>query len=88
MGRSNKLLPKHRGPYQVIGHEQSVYIIENSIRGKKIKTCIHNLRPFVFDPHRVNPTDVAQQNEQEFVIDEIIGHRGDHHKRSTMEFLV
>ena len=31
MGRSNKLLPKHRGPYQVIGHEQSVYIIEDLI---------------------------------------------------------
>ena len=38
--------------------------------------------PFVFDPHHVNPTDVAQQNEQEFVVDEIIG------QRSTMEFLV
>ena len=48
MGRSNKLLPKHRGPYQVIGHEQCVYIIEDLIRGKKIKTHIHNLRPFVF----------------------------------------
>ena len=23
MGRSNKLLPKHEGPYQVIGHDQS-----------------------------------------------------------------
>ena len=88
MGRSNKLLPKHRGPYQVIGHEQSVYIIEDLIRGKKIKTHIHNLRPFIFDPPRVNPIDVAQQNEQEFVVEEIIGHRGDHHKRSTMEFLV
>ncbi len=88
MGRSNKLLPKHRGPYQVIGHEQSIYIIEDLIRGKTIKTHIHNLRPFVFDPLRINPTDVAQQNEQEFVVDEIIGHRGDHHKRSTMEFLV
>jgi hypothetical protein len=79
MGRSNKLLPKHRGPYQVIGHEQSVYFIQD---------LIHNLRPFVFDPHHVNPTDVAQQNEQEFVVDEIIGHRDDHNKRSTMEFLV
>ena len=36
MGRSNKLLPKHRGPYQVIEHEQSVYIIKNLVRGKKI----------------------------------------------------
>jgi hypothetical protein len=32
--------------------------------------------------------DVAQQNEQEFVVDGILAHRGDHHRRSTMEFLV
>ena len=64
MGRTNKLLPKHRGPYQVIGHEQSVYIIEDFIRGKKIKTHIHNLHPFVFDPHRVNPIDVAHETNK------------------------
>ena len=72
----------------MIGHEQSVYIIEDLIRGKKIKTHIHNLRPLVFDRHHVDPVDVAQQNEQEFVVDKIIGHHGDHHKRSTMEFRV
>ena len=72
----------------MIRHEQSIYIIEDLIRGKTIKTHIHNLRPFVFNPHRVNPIDDAQQNEQVFVVDEIIGHRGDHHKRSTIEFLV
>ena len=35
-GRSNKLLPKHKGPYQVLGREQSTYITEDLVRGKQI----------------------------------------------------
>ena len=88
MGRSNKLLARHKGPYQVIGKRQSIYIIEDLVKGKQIKTHVHNLRPFVFNPTQVNPLDVAQHNEQEFVVDGILAHRGDHHRRSTMEFLV
>ena len=88
VGRSNKLLPKHKGPYQVRGQKQSIYIIEDLVLGKQIKTHVHNLRPFIFSPNRVNPVEVAQQNEQEFMVRDIIAHRGDHHRRSSMEFLV
>ena len=88
MGRDNKLLPKHRGPYQVKGRKQSIYFIEDLVLGKQIKTHVHNLRPFLFNPQQVNPIDVAQQNEQEFMVRDIIAHRGDHHRRSSMEFLV
>ena len=42
----------------------------------------------MFNPHRVTPQEVAQQNEQEFMVRDIIAHRGDHHRRSSMEFLV
>ena len=87
-GRSNKLLRKHKGPYQVRGRRQSVYIIEDLVRGKQIKTHVHNLRPFLFNPAQVDPQDVAQQNEKEFVVAEILAHRGDHQRRSNMEFLV
>jgi hypothetical protein len=83
MGRGNKLLPKHRGPYQVRGRKQSIYFIEDLVLDKQIKTHVHNLRPFLF-----NPQEVAQQNEQEFMIRDITAHHGDHHKRSSMEFLV
>ena len=88
MSRSNKLLPKHKGPYQDIGRQQSIYTIEDLVRGKQIKTHVHNLRAFIFNPSQVNPLDIAQQNEQEFLVNEIIAHRGDHYRRSTMEFLV
>ncbi len=72
MGRGNKLLPKHRGPYQVRGRKQSIYFIEDLVLGKQIKTHVHNLRPFLFNPQRVNPQEVAQQNEQEFIVRDII----------------
>ena len=41
MGRNNKLLPNHKGPCQVIGRKQSIYIIEDLVRGKQIKTPSH-----------------------------------------------
>jgi len=87
-GRDNKLIPRHKGPYQVIGRNMSIYIIEDLLRGKQIKTHIHNLRPFTFDPVYTNPVDIAQQNEQEFLVERILDHRGDRHLRATMEFLV
>ena len=75
LGRGNKLLPKHRGPYQVRGQKQSIYFIDDLVLGKQIKTHVHNLRPFLFNPQQVNPQEVAQQNEQEFVVRDIIAHR-------------
>jgi len=72
----------------VMERRESLYIIEDLINGKRIKTHLHNLRPFIYDPAYVNQTDIALQSEQEFVVEQILAHQGDHHRRSTMEFLV
>jgi hypothetical protein len=47
MGRGCKLLPKHRGPYQVRGRKQSIYFIEDVVLGKQIITHVHNLRLYL-----------------------------------------
>ena len=73
VGRGNKLLPKHRGPFQVMDKTDSIYIIEDLVSGKRITTHIHNLRPFIYDPIRTNPLTVAQHNEQEFIVESILG---------------
>ena len=65
-----------------------IYTIEEMVNGKRITTHIHNLRPFNYDPERTMPLVIAQHNEQEFVVDSIVGHRGNRTKRSTMEFKV
>ena len=56
--------------------------------GKRITTHIHNLRPFIYDPIRTNPLTVAQHNEQEFIVESILGHHGDRNRRSTLTFRV
>ncbi len=84
MGRGNKLLPRHRGPYQVRAQKQSIYFIEDLVLGKQIKTHVRNLRPFIFNPQPVNPQEVAQQNEQEFMVRDIIAHRSDHSAWSSL----
>jgi len=66
--------------------QDSIYKIEDLVNGKLITTHIHNLRPFHFDPDRIDPVAVAQQNEQEFVIETVLGHRGNRQRRSTMQF--
>jgi hypothetical protein len=42
-GRGSKLLPKHRGPYQVRGRKQSIYFIEDLVLGKQIRTHVQSL---------------------------------------------
>ena len=88
VGRSDKLLPRHRGPFQVLDRTNSIYTIEDLVSGKRSSTHIHNLRPFNYDPVRTSPLTVAQQNEQEFVVESILSHRGNRNRRSTMEFKV
>ena len=70
VGRGNKLLPKYRGPFQVMNKTDLIYIIENLVSGKRITTHIHNLRPFIYDP----------------IVESILGHRGNRNRRSTLQF--
>jgi len=88
VGRSNKLLPRHRGPFQVMDKTDSIYTIEDLVNGKRITTHIHNLRPFVYDPDHTSPLTVALHNEQEFVIESVLAHRGNRHRSSPLEFQI
>ena len=70
----------------MIERMNSIYTIEDLVNGKRITTHIHNLRHFNYDPDGTSPLSVARQNEQEFVVESIISHRGNRNRRSTMEF--
>ncbi len=49
--------------------------------GKVIDTHVHQLRPFNYDPERTRPVDIARQTAQEFLIGDILAHRGDRNRR-------
>ena len=69
-------------------HTKCWRIATRSTSSRISSTHIHNLRPFNYDPARTSPLAIAQQNEQEFVVESINGHRGNRQRRSTMEFKV
>jgi len=75
VGRSDKLLPRQRGPFQVLDRTNSIYSIEDLVSGKRSSTHIHN---------RTSPLTIAQQNEQEFVVESILSHRGNRNRRPPM----
>ena len=87
-GSRSKLQTRKKGPYQVVNSVGSKYVLQDLLSGKNFETHYTNLSPFNFDEDRTSPTDVAMHDEQEFLIDKIIAHRGDRTRRSTMEFLV
>ncbi|CAN0457162.1 unnamed protein product, partial [Pylaiella littoralis] len=86
--KRSKLHARYLGPFQVVERSQDAYKIQDLVSGKLHETHISNLKPFNFDPERQQPQEVAQHNSQEFVISEILDHRGDRNRRKTMEFKV
>ena len=87
-GARPKLQTRKKGPFQVVNIVGSKYVLQDLLSGKNFETHISNLSPFNHDNIRTDPTDVAMHDEQEFLIDQILAHRGDRSRRSTMEFKV
>ena len=44
VGRSDKLVPRHRGPYQVKRISGTIYTIQDLVNGKVLETHIHNFQ--------------------------------------------
>jgi len=87
-GKSAKLRLRNEGPFQVISREGDNYTLQNLITNATYTYHISNLRPFNLDRTRDDPRDVALKERDEFVIEKILEHKGDHRRRNTMQFLV
>ena len=46
------------------------------------------MKPFLFDPLRVEPLDADRHDYTEFYIENILEHRGDLQRKTSLEFLV
>jgi hypothetical protein len=84
----SKLLPLHNGPYEVLSHEKDRYEIRNLVDNGVKSVHISRLRPFHYDPVNTQPFEVALQDNEEFVVEKILDHRGNIHNKTQMQFLV
>ena len=83
-----RLHAKRRGPYQVVRFHKNDYTIRDLITNKEKTVNITRLTPFEYDSQTTDPRHVAAADQEEFEIDSILAHRGNHNQKSTLEFLV
>ena len=77
-----------RGPMRVANGLNSKYVLLDLLSGKEKVFHVSDMKPFVFDPAVVDPLDIARRDYMEYFIDEILDHRGNIKKRSTLEYHV
>ena len=83
-----------RGPHKVVGRYvrandgPDVYIVQNLATSKLEDFKVTDLRPFRYDPIRINPHEIATKDINVYLVEAILDHRGSQSKRSNMTFHV
>jgi len=84
----SRLHPRKRGPFKVVRYNKNDYTLEDLISHKELTVNITRLTPFEYDPRRTDPLHAAMVDQEEFLIDHILAHRGNLNRKGTLEFLV
>ena len=77
-----------KGPFRVVNTVGSKYTVQHLVTGKNQDFHVAQLKLFVYDPARVNPEEIAYRDDQSFTVENVLLHRGDTKKNSTLEFLI
>jgi hypothetical protein len=79
-----------RGPLRIVNRSGPIYTLQNLVTNKLEDFHVKLLHPFKFDTTEVNPTEVAQHDEDYFEIDAVEQHRflSNKRRRSDLEFLI
>ena len=80
--RPDRLTPHYSSPYRVIQSIDSKVAIQNLITEERHEVIVSQLKPFRFDPNIVNPVQVANHAQQEFLPERILHIDGDRSVRT------
>jgi hypothetical protein len=77
-----------QGPMRVVSNKDGEYTLLDLVTHKEKLYHVTQMKPFQFDPTRVDPTDIARRDYLEFFIEDILNMEGNIHKLSTLSFHV
>jgi hypothetical protein len=77
-----------RGPMRVVSNDLSEYTLLDLVTHKEKKYHLKNIKPFYFDPSRVDPTEIARRDYLEFFIEEILDMDGNIKSLNSLTFYV
>ena len=84
----DKLMTYLRGPLRVINNIGPYYTLLNLVTNEQEEAHVKRLKPFLFDPDRVDPVDVANRDDCSFTVQKVITHQGNFKRKNSLEFLV
>ena len=89
-GPPNKLLTNLRGPMKVVSKDKDGlnYQLMDLVTFKTDMVHVKRIHPFYYDPITTDPRQIANADKQSYDIDEILSHKGNKNKPSTMKFQV
>jgi hypothetical protein len=73
---------------KVISGNNSRYKLYDLITHKENTFHTSDMKPFLFDSAITDPLDVARRDHMEFFVEQILDHRGNIKRRTTLEFYV
>ena len=82
-----------RGPHKIVGRHRrpdgpDVYTVQNLANSKLEDFKVTDLRPFRYDPQRINPNEIATKDKELYLVEAIHEHKGTPAKRTLMTFFV
>ena len=84
----NKTMTPYKGPMTVLRYEGSQYVVQNLVTMEEESVHISLLKRFEYDDKVTNPFDVATRDNQEFLVDHIVAHRGNFNRKQSLSFRV
>ena len=87
-GPPHKLMPFKKGPLRVVNAVGSRYTLLDLITNKHVDAHIRQLSPFKYDSFTMDPTRVAARDNEEYVVQEILEHKGNKKYKTSLEFKV
>jgi hypothetical protein len=77
-----------RGPMRVITSTRGEYTLFDLTANKEKMYHVTQLKPFVFNPARTDPLDVARKDYLEFFVEKVLYHTGQAKHLSTLRFKI
>jgi hypothetical protein len=83
-----KTMTQYRGPMRVVHFKDSKYTVQDLVSLKEEMVHVSLLKKFEYDPNLVDPAEVARRDTQEFLVEEILAHKGNFDAKRSLQFKV
>jgi hypothetical protein len=83
-----KLHTPYKGPLRVVSRDGSKYTLQDLVTLKLEDYHVTSLKSFDHNPENTDPIDVANRDNQNFIVERVLQHKGNFNKKSSLEFLV